>query len=299
MTKIHVLAGGTSAEREVSLRSGASVAAALEKAGYEVALLDPADASIEQIAECDAVFPALHGRGGEDGTLQAALEKHQVRYVGTGSEASALCFDKWRYREFIALHGLPLAEGAIVTLQTYRDHPLLASPYVLKPIDGGSSIDTHIVRDPAHTPYEAIDDTFSRHDKLLAERLITGIELTVGILGDEPLPIIEIVPPAGGEFDYENKYNGATQELCPPQHVSEAIQKQAQDLALRAHKLCDCRDLSRTDCMYETSTGKLYILETNTLPGMTRESLFPKMSAESGLSAPELYDRLVQFALKR
>jgi len=299
MTKVHVLAGGTSAEREVSLRSGASVVAALQSAGYEVVTLDPANISMEQIVACDVVFPAMHGLGAEDGTLQAELEKHHAKYVGTNSKASALCFDKWRYREFIQQHGLPLTEGAVVTRQTYREHPLLRTPYVLKPIDGGSSIDTHIVRKPASAPHEAIEDTFTRHDQMLAERLIEGIELTVGILGEEALPIIEIVPPAGGEFDYENKYNGASQELCPPQHVDENVQKQAQYIAVQAHTLCGCRDLSRTDIMYETSTGKLYILETNTLPGMTNESLYPKMAAQHGLSMPELCDMFVRFALNR
>jgi D-alanine-D-alanine ligase len=299
MTKVHVLAGGTSNEREVSLRSGRSVAAALRDAGYDVAVLDPADTAMTDIVNCDVVFPAMHGAGAEDGTLQAELEKHHVQYVGTGPEASSLCFDKGRYREFIKARDLPIAEGALVTQQTYRNHRLFGAPYVLKPVDGGSSLDVHIVRDPVSAPHEAIEATFSKYKQLLLELLIEGIELTVGVLGDKSLPAIEIIPPADGEFDYENKYNGASQELCPPQHVSETVQRRAQELALHAHTLCGCRDLSRTDIMYETSTDKLYILETNTLPGMTDQSLYPKAAAANGLSMPELCSQLVQFALKR
>lgn len=299
MTKVHVLAGGSSPEREVSLRSGAGVAAALQSAGYEVETVDPATANIYQIANCAVIFPAMHGCGAEDGVLQAELEKYHAKYVGTGPEASSLCFNKDQYREFAATNSLPIAEGAVVTLETYRSHPLLRTPFVLKPVDGGSSIDTYIVRDVAAAPYAAIEETLTRQKRMLAEQLISGIELTVGILGTQPLPVTEIVPPAGAEFDYQNKYNGTTQELCPPQHLNQIVQKEAQQLALRVHKLCGCRDLSRTDMIYETNSGKLYLLETNTLPGMTPQSLYPKMSAAAGLTMPQLCHQLVQFALNR
>jgi D-alanine-D-alanine ligase len=299
MTKIHVLAGGTSSEREVSLRSGASVAAALEQAGHQVYILDPANTSIEEMVACDVIFPALHGKGAEDGSLQTEFEKRHARFVGSDAAASALCFDKWRYREFAIAHDLPMAEGALVTRDKYRSHPLLTQPFALKPIDGGSSIDTHLVRDHTNIPYEEIEDTFSRHDHLLVERLITGIELTVGILGDQILPVIEIIPPEGENFDYENKYNGATRELCPAQNVSEAVQKRAQELAYTAHRLTGCRDMSRTDIMYEITTDTLYILETNTLPGMTNESLLPKMARVAGMDMSALCSKLVEFALNR
>jgi D-alanine-D-alanine ligase len=297
MTKIHVLAGDKYSERDVSLRSGAAVAEALKNTAYDVAIRDPSKVPLEEIADCDAVFPALHGMGGEDGSLQAALESRGVRYVGSDSVASALCFDKERYRQVISSAGLPVAKGALVQADTYQTHALAGAPYVLKPFDGGSSIDTYIVRDPADAPHKRIQATFQAHPTMLMEALITGSELTVGVLEDQALPVIEIIPPADGEFDYENKYNGATQELCPPQHVSEAVQAAAQELALQAHKITGCRDLSRTDIMCDEA-GNLYILETNTLPGMTNQSLFPKAAAAAGIDMSSLCAQLVELALK-
>ncbi len=299
MTKVHVLCGGSSNEREVSLRSGAAVATAAQEAGYEVAILDPSTTSLAEIGSCDVVFPVLHGAGGEDGTLQAELERLGTRYVGSGSNASHLCFDKWNYRNVVTVAGLLMAEGALVQADTFTGHPLADQPYVLKPVAGGSSIDTYIVRDPSSTLTIDFTETFHRHPNMLLERLVVGTELTVGILGDTPLPIIEIIPPIDGEFDYENKYNGQSQELCPPQHVSQAVQEEAQALALQAHQLTGCRDFSRTDIIFEQTTGKLYLLETNTIPGLTDQSLFPKMAATAGLPMDVLVGKLIEMALAR
>jgi D-alanine-D-alanine ligase len=298
MAKINVAAGGNSTEREVSLRSGAAVAAALQAAGHEVAILDTSKASLDEITACDAVFPVLHGAGGEDGTLQTRLEEEHAKYVGSAPTASRLCFDKWQYREAITAANLPMADGALVQADNYQDHPLATEPYVLKCLTGGSSIDTYIVRDVAQAPHDAIAETFRRYPTMLIERLIVGAELTVAVLGDRALPVIEIIPPQDGEFDYENKYNGATQELVPPLHVSEELQQQAQDLALKAHRLTGCRDFSRTDIMLGLD-GSLFLLETNTIPGMTDQSLFPKAALAAGIDFPELCDQLVQMALSR
>lgn len=297
MTKINVVCGGNSVERDVSLRSGAAVAKALKAAGYEVTTLDLSKATLNEITSCDAVFPALHGKGGEDGQLQSRLEEVRARYVGSGPTASRLCFDKWEYRQAITGGGLPMPEAALVEAPAYRDHPLAARPHVLKPITGGSSIDTFIVRNPAQPP-QGISEAFTRYPTLLMERLITGVELTVGVLGDQTLPVIEIVPPENGEIDYDNKYNGATRELVPPENVSEALQHEAQELALRAHRLTGCRDLSRTDLMLGEN-GQLHLLETNTLPGLTAQSLFPKAAQAAGLDMPALCKRLVEMALQR
>jgi D-alanine-D-alanine ligase len=298
MIHVHVLAGDNYSERDVSLRSGSAVADALRAKDYEVTVLDPSTATIDQIAACDVVFPALHGKGGEDGVIQGQLEAFGVPCVGSDAAASALCFDKWAYRQHVTSQGLPMPAASIVQADTYRTDILATQPYVLKPIDGGSSIDTYIVRDPAEAPHEQIAETFTRYPSLLMEQLIVGTELTVGVLETAALPVIEIIPPSGGEFDYENKYNGATQELCPPLHVSNEVQQAAQALALRTHTSTGCRDLSRTDIMCD-ETGKLYLLETNTLPGMTDQSLFPKMAATAGLPMQELCDKLVKLALSR
>lgn len=274
------------------------MAEALQRAGFKVQRLDAASVSIEQMADCDVVFPALHGAGGEDGSLQATLEAHHLKYVGSGQGASRLCFDKWHYRQCMEANNLPIAKGAIVSSVDYPNHPLSQAPHVLKPVDGGSSIDTFIVREPHHAPREQIEDAFQRHPKMLLEEFISGIELTAGVLGETALPIIEIIPPNGGEFDYANKYNGTTQELCPPQHISPETQAAAQALAVRTHTTTGCRDLSRTDMIVDNK-GKLYLLETNTLPGMTEQSLFPKMAATAGIDMSELVSRLVRMALKR
>jgi D-alanine-D-alanine ligase len=297
MNKIVVLAGGQSNEREVSLRSGKAVAEALRTKGYDVSLLDP-KIDLENIGKPDAVFPALHGKGGEDGTVQAALEAAGIPYVGSGVASSALCFDKWLYREILLAAGLPMAKGEVVTPDTIWRSPLSQKPFVLKPVQGGSSLDTHILRNIDTLDKPPLTKTVGRYGTMLLEELITGVEITVAVLGDQPLPAVEIIPPTDGNFDYENKYNGATQELCPPKHVDDVLHKRARQLALQAHRLTGCRDLSRTDIMVAPQ-GELYILETNTLPGMTGESLFPKAAAAAGVPFPELADRLIQMALSR
>ncbi len=301
MTKVIVLAGGTSDEREISLKSGAAVARALKTAGYQVDTLDPADGLdniLPRLQEADVVFPALHGKGGEDGTVQKLLEEHGIRYVGPDSQASELCFDKARYTELLHQNGLPAPDTELVKYQEYWRSQLRQKPFALKPNDGGSSIDTFIVRDVANADEAAIKEAFERHGILLLQELIEGDEITIAMLGDEPLPAIEIIPPEGGEFDYENKYNGQTRELCPPEHVSQDAQKQAQQLALEIHRLTGCRDMERTDIMVAPS-GELYVLETNTIPGLTDESLLPKAAGKAGYDMPALCDKLVQMALNR
>jgi D-alanine-D-alanine ligase len=300
MPKILLLAGGNSLEREISLRSGAAVQAALEQAGHQVTVLDPA-ATIEDSAfdGYDAIFPVLHGTGGEDGILQARLESLEINnFVGSDALSSALCFDKWRYKALLDEHGILNARGARVGAADLRQHELVKAPFVLKPYDGGSSVDTFIVRDTASADFAAMEAACERYGSMLIEELIDGVEITIGVLGDSALPVIEIIPPADGEFDYENKYNGQTQELCPPEHVSQDMQTQAGELAVRLHQLCGCRDFSRTD-MFVTPDNRLYVLETNTIPGMTNQSLLPKAAATAGIDMAALCDQLVAMAVAR
>jgi len=297
MTKVHVICGGESKERGVSLRSGQAVADALSEAGYDVAVLDTTD-SDDAIVNCEVIFPVLHGVGGEDGQFQERLEKLGVKFVGSGSEASRLCMDKATYRTQMIAAGFRMAEGAAMTIDEYNASSVRLSPHVVKPVEGGSSIDTLIVRDPGQIDSTVVAECFARYDHMIVEELIEGTEITVGVLGDSALPIIEIIPPESGEFDYENKYNGATQELCPPLHVSEALQQQAQALTVRVHHAAGCRDLSRTDYIISPD-GKFYLLETNTIPGMTAQSLYPKMSKTAGVDFPELAARPVEMARNR
>jgi D-alanine-D-alanine ligase len=301
MASVIVLCGGTSDEREVSLRSGASVVNALQVAGHTVSSLDPADGlegQLESLKAADVVFPILHGLGGEDGSLQLFLEQHNITYIGADSESSRLSFYKDLANEVFNRHGLLTPDTKLDSFEDYQNDPLTTSPHVIKPNDGGSSIDTFIVRDTSHAPIDEIRTAFEKHQQMIVQTLIEGIELTVPVLGDEALPVIEIIPPTDGEFDYENKYNGKTQELCPPPSLSDEQQKQCQALALQMHQAFGCRDLSRSD-MILSADGQLYAIEINTLPGMTDQSLVPRSAAVAGYDMPTLCDMLVQMALKR
>lgn len=294
---ILVLHGGTSDERAVSLRSGQATATALVAKGHTVTLHDHDGKALDStfVTAFDVVFPVLHGIYGEDGTLQSELEMHNVPFVGSNSTASKLCFDKNVYRTFLQKHSVPVAPGKIVSHKSYSQDPMIVKPHVIKPINGGSSLDTFIIHDPLNPP-EDLTDAFKKHQDLLLEKLVLGKEITVGVLGNQALPVVEIIPPVGGTFDYANKYNGATDELCPPVNVSVNQQREAQQLAKQIHQLTQCSNYSRTD-MIITPAGEIVVLETNTAPGMTDQSLFPKAARSHGLSMEELCDQLVNLAL--
>jgi D-alanine-D-alanine ligase len=300
-TKVLVLSGGNSDEREVSLRSGLAVAAALRQTGYDVATADPAggfQSLLPDMKAADVVFPALHGSGGEDGELQGFLEQHDISFVGSDSRSSALCFDKAAYAELLQKNDILTPQTKLVTYDGYGTLEMARQPHVLKPNDGGSSIGTIIVRDVNRANLSAIRQVFERYKQLLLQPLITGSEVTVAVVGEDSLPVIEIIPPGDQEFDYTNKYNGASQELCPPKHVSQADQSKARNLAKHIHQLCGCRDMSRTDIII-SEDDKLYILETNTIPGLTDQSLLPKAAAAAGIEMTDLCSRLVRAALSR
>jgi len=297
MKTIIVLAGGSSGEREVSLRSGRAVAEALESKQYKVILHDPLD-GMDDLPAADAVFIALHGEGGEDGSVQADLEAQGFVYVGANPASSALCYDKQAYKKLLADQDFPLARGEVVNVDSFWQSPLIKQPFVLKPVNGGSSIDTHIVRDVASLSKKEVERSFQMYGDMLLEELIPGTELTIGVLGNDALEVVEIIPPEGGEFSFENKYNGASQELSPPEHVDQETQRQARELALQVHQAVGVQDLSRTDMIWAPD-GRLILLETNTVPGLTGESLYPKSAAAAGIDMAELCDRLVQMALAR
>jgi D-alanine-D-alanine ligase len=246
----------------------------------------------------DVVFPVLHGVGGEDGAIQAYLEPHDITYVGSDAASSRLCIDKWATKELLRTNGILSPGGELVSADSIGQSQFIQQPFVLKPFDGGSSVDTIIVRDPKTINEDLIRSALERHQQMLIEQLVTGTEITVGVLGTEALPVIEIQPPSDGEFDYENKYNGATRELCPPETVSDSLQLEAQRIAEKAHQVCGCRDFSRTDMMISPD-GTISVLEINTIPGMTNQSLFPKAAAVSGLDMPSVCAKLVRMALER
>lgn len=291
--------GGNSSERDISLMSGTAVGDALQQAGHSVTFFDPAS-GVHDLADIatsiDVVFPILHGKGGEDGIIQKVLEQLAVPFVGSDSLVSAACFDKWQTIQNAA--DITFPECELVSVETIKDTELLNVPYVIKPRAEGSSVDTFIVKNPNEFSIDSLRDVFSKYNnELLISKYIKGTEITVAVLNGTALPVIEIMPPEGQEFDFINKYNGATKELCPPVNVSKELQIQAQRIAEQLHKSMGCRHFSRTDMIIDEN-GTIFTLEINTLPGMTNQSLFPLAASVAGYTMPQLVDTLVQSAVK-
>ncbi len=297
--RVLVLGGGISPEREVSLRSAKAVAEAARHAGFEVDEADPADGYeiLDNVSKDMVVLPILHGKNGEDGVIQAELEKRGLAFLGTGSKVSMACFDKWQTRQILIANHIPMARATKVTKETYGNQSLATQPHVLKILHGGSSIGTLIVRDPNNINPEQFEEIFAMENEAVLEELIKGVEITIPILDQTALPPIEVVPPEGGEFDYENKYNGASAELCPPPSLTREQIKNAQKIAQQVHKAMSCRHLSRADTIMRPD-GSFIVLEINTIPGLTNQSLYPKAAAEAGIMMPELVAHFVDL-LKR
>ena len=302
--RVTVLLGGRSAEREVSLNTGTQVAEALRARGMAVATVDTADddfiASIVATRP-DVVFIALHGRFGEDGTIQGLLELLDLPYVGSGVLASALAMNKVMSKHVYASEGLMSPDYAVVRRNEPYSVPALVealgSDTVVKPANEGSSVGMTIVHDPELLG-EAIEVAF-RHDPLvLVERFETGVEVTIGVIGnDDPvaLPTLEIVP-VNHFYDYESKYVPGMSRHIIPAGVSEAARVECQRLAVEAHRALGCSGMSRSDTIV-TPEGTVFLLETNTIPGMTKTSLLPDAAAAAGIAFPELCERLVRLGL--
>lgn len=299
--KVLVLMGGDSPEREISLGSGETVKVALEKAGFKTESYDPTGdlAKIkQQLNGIDAVLPILHGLNGEDGAVQKVLEETGAPFLGAGSTASANAFNKVMTHKLLEANGIKMPTYEVVTFDNYADSTLLKNPFVLKPIEGGSSLDTIIIRKVDSNSLDKVKSLLSKYDEMLAEELIEGQELTVSVLGDRPLQPIAIIPPPNEEFDYENKYNDKTQELCPipSELVPLEYQQKAQIITSQVHQILGLRHLSRTDFILSPD-GELYVLESNTIPGMRPQSLFPKAAKVAGLSMEKLVNRFVNLTL--
>jgi len=297
---IAVLMGGWSAERDVSLSSGAACAAALEGEGYRVSRVDVDRGLAARLAELrpDACFNALHGRWGEDGAIQGLLEVLGIPYTHSGVLASSLAMHKQRTRQIVAAAGVPVAEGRIVTRAEALKTHAMAPPYVAKPISEGSSVGVVIVMDGANRPPEAIGQIpATPADEILIERFIAGRELTCGVIGERVSEIIDIVPAESLQFyDYEAKYApGGSRHILPaqlPAAVTQAIQKHT----LAAHRALGCRGVSRSDFRYDPGRDELAFLETNTQPGMTGTSLVPELAAHWGWSFGDLVRWIIEDA---
>lgn len=305
--RVALLAGGKSGEREISLASGTGAREALEEAGFEVTLLDPADREdLKRLIDgpFDVAFLCLHGKYGEDGTVQGLLEVIGLPYTGSGVWSSALAMDKAKSKLYYEREGIPtppsitLHAGDTVNAATVIE--TLGERCVVKPGTEGSALGVFIVTG-AQAVEDAVERAFELDDEVLVERYVDGTELTVAVIGDEndleALPIIEIVP-MSDFYDFESKYApGGSQHICPAP-LDDAVTDLVKDRAVRAHRALSCRGMSRSDFILEDD-GSCWILETNTIPGMTGTSLLPDAARAAGISFPELCTRLVRIALHR
>lgn len=300
--RIALIAGGTSSEREVSLKGAEAVKRALNALGHEVIFFDPAtdlEKLVRRAGEIDFAFLVIHGPGGEDGTLQGFLDMLRIPYQGAGVLGSALAMHKGLSKILYQRAGLPVPRGFLFHRERFKSEDLMEAvtelgyPVIVKPVRQGSSVGLSLVRDGKDLR-EAVDRAFSVDCEILIEEYIPGRELTVGILGREVLPVVEIIP-TSEVFDYENKYTpGKAKEVCPAELPHELTAK-AQRYALLAHQALYLRHYSRTDMILRGE--EIYVLETNTIPGMTETSLLPLSAKVAGYTFERLIERLIELAL--
>ena len=300
MTKtIAVLAGGLSAERDVSTVSGAKVAEALKRRGHDVILIDPAEPfwpEAIKAAEPDLAFNCLHGEWGEDGLIQGVLEYMRLAYTHSGVLASALAMDKQRAKAVLRAAGIACPDGVIANRFEAAKTHLMAPPYVAKPNAQGSSVGVLIVREGANRPpAQLASQDWPYGDEVLIERFIPGRELTTAVLGDRPLAVTEITPKTNF-YDYEAKYADGGSAHKIPADIPRAVERYCLDAALKAHQAIGCRGLTRSDFRYDPETGRVWLLEINTQPGMTPTSLAPEQAAHCGIAFEDLVDWMAEDA---
>ena len=298
--RIAVLMGGRSAERDVSLSSGRGVMKALAEEGFDPVLLDPGDNPGDQLfqAKVDAAFNALHGRFGEDGTVQGLLELMRIPYTHSGVLSSALAMHKERTKDVYRAAGLPVVKSFVVDRKAAAASHLMEPPYVIKPVNEGSSVGVFIIRKGDNRPPAALgSDTWTLSSEMMIEEFVPGRELTVSVMGDKPLGVTEIVTEL--EFyDYEAKYAPGGSRHILPADLPAKVSAEAMELALKAHQALGCRGVTRTDFRYDDTGPKsrLILLETNTQPGMTPTSLVPEQAAHLGISYAKLCRWMVEDA---
>lgn len=293
---ITVMLGGPSAEREVSLRSGAAVAQALRSLGHDVAELDPRTPDWKLPAGTDVVFLALHGTYGEDGTVQQQLDLLGVPYTGCDAGASRIAFDKVLTKQSCIQAGVPTARFVTLNSAAEPFPANFSAPLVVKPSRQGSSVGLEFVERVADWP-AALASALKFDSEVLVEEKIIGRETTVGILGGKVLPVVEVRPKVGS-YDYRNKYTPGNTEYFCPADFDPATTRRIQAAALGAFQAVGGRDYARVDVMVRAD-GSPVVLEVNTLPGMTETSLLPKAAAAAGLNYAELCQRMVDLAMKR
>jgi D-alanine-D-alanine ligase len=296
--------GGWSAERPVSLMSGEGVAKALEARGHKVTRIDMDREVALRLHEAspDVVFNALHGVPGEDGTVQGMMDLMGIPYTHSGLQTSVIAIDKELTKHALVPHGIPMPGGRIVKSEELYQGDPLARPYVLKPVNEGSSVGVAIVTSEGNYGNPISRNTkgpWQEFEQLLAEPYIRGRELTAAVLGDRALMVTELVPKSGF-YDFDAKYtDGMTEHVCPAQ-IPETITRLCLDYALQAHRLLGCRGCSRSDFRWDDERGEdgLFLLETNTQPGMTPLSLVPEQARHCGIDYGELAEIVIEDALR-
>ena len=316
MSKIAVLAGGSSFERQVSLRSGARVEDALERLGHEVIAIDAGQDLIQRLRDerPDAAFVAMHGRDGEDGTIQELLEILGLPYTGSGVPACVRAMDKVLTKHLLDEHDVPTPEFFAFNQTAFRElgaadalpaiEERLAFPIVVKPSSQGSALGIKFARTAADVP-AALVAAFSYDAKVLLERHIDGRDLAVSVLdgpdGPEALPVVEAVPTGGADgdfYDFQARYEiGRTEFICPAE-LPDEVTDRAQELALQTYELLGCFGFGRVDLMLD-GAGELYVLEANPIPGLTETSLLPQAAEEAGIGFDDLVARILQSAFSR
>ncbi|MDF2386154.1 D-alanine--D-alanine ligase [Nostoc ellipsosporum NOK] len=300
---VAVLMGGWSAEREVSLMSGAGIADALESLGHKVTRIDMDRDVALKIAEArpDVVFNALHGTPGEDGTVQGMLDLMGVKYTHSGLVTSVIAIDKQLTKQALVPHGIPMPGGRMVKTEELHQADPLPRPYVLKPVNEGSSVGVAIVTKEGNYGNPISADAvgpWQEFDELLAEPFIRGRELTTAVLAGEALGVTELKPKSGF-YDYDAKYTDGLTEHVYPAQIPDEITEACRRIALEAHRLLGCKGTSRSDFRWDDSQGVegLFLLEVNTQPGMTPLSLVPEQARHLGISYPQLCQRIVDEAM--
>ena len=296
--KIGVLAGGASNEREISLKSGNAVLSALKKKGLNVHLIDVDPSSFHldvEVSRIDVAFIALHGEFGEDGTVQNMLDEKGVAYTGSGPGSSRSALDKIASKKVFIEAGLLVPGYDVVDKNDDIDYTGIGLPCVIKPQYEGSSIGLTVVNDPEEIP-AAIERAFRCGERIMIEDFIPGREITVGILGDMPLEVIEIKPD-GGVYDFKAKYQSSITEYIVPAELEENVAVKAKEAALKAHQALGCKGLSRADFRLG-SNGDIFILEVNTIPGMTEKSLLPMAAKACGIEFGDLCVKILENAIE-
>ena len=307
LMKIGVIMGGPSEEHEVSLLTGQNVFTHLDRSKYRpITIKIPRNGSWfpDTLKSCDIIFNALHGSFGEDGKIQAILEHKKIKYTGSGIAASALAMDKYHSREIFRLAGfnvpktLKLQQGENYSARlNFFINKITKLPVVVKPASSGSSVGVLIVNNPKFIK-KAVIEAFKIDKEVLVEEYIKGREVTCGVLEKNgqatALPVTEIVPLKNNKFfNYNAKYKDGHSNEITPAPIDETLGQKVQDLAVRAHQILNCRGYSRTDMILKNGNGTVYVLETNTLPGLTQASLLPKAAQSAGISFPQLLDHII------